>query len=115
MLKLEIEILSERQASLTLGTGAVPSNEFIVTADDIDELIEVLGGARMALKEEIPRELGPSARVRSICDPILHVHRTIEGMAVLCVRDPAFGWTALELAASTAQELARVLSNSIAR
>lgn len=110
MMKLEIELLSERQASIKIGTGGVASSDFIMTAEDIDELIELLGSGRMALKDEVPRELGPSARVRAIGDPILQVHWTTEGQVALCVRDPAYGWTALELSESAAQELTRALA-----
>jgi hypothetical protein len=115
MMKLEIELLSERLASVKIGTGDVAPNDFVMTAEDIDELIEVLGSSRMALKDEVPRELGPSARVRAIGETVLHVHHTAEGQTVLCIRDPAYGWTALELSESAAQKLARALVESADR
>lgn len=110
MLKLDIEISDDRRHALTtIGVGTNGGDTHRFSAQDLDELIALLGTARMALDEEIPKQLEPAVRIRSIHNPILQVHKLAAEQIALCIRDPAYGWTALEMSSSDAIHLASAL------
>ena len=109
-LSFDTEVLPDRQTvSLNIGTGNETPVELILSAADLSDLIHVMGEARMALDDGVPLILEDGARIRGLDRPSIHVHAGADGARILCLRDPAFGWTGFELTSVDAAKLANAL------
>lgn len=80
------------------------------SAEELDDLIEILGRARASMVEEIPINLEPGARVHTFSPARIRIQKSdVPGHTLLVVRHPGFGWSAFDLSKEQTKQLRSAL------
>lgn len=84
--------------------------EFRANAAQLDYMIEMLGNARAALKDQVPGVPDRAVNMRSVEEPaMVFGSNKATGMVALAIRDPAYSWTQYLLTAETARRTGAAL------
>jgi len=77
---------------------------------EIEAIIEGLADHRAKLPDEVPRELDPGTRLKTIEDPIWRTKNIPETNSVLlALRHPGIGWIAAQMPKASARSLGEFL------